>query len=182
MGILNKYKLKSTRIDNIDLRTTFRLKTPFMLLENIWGKTGLMTESPHVECARLYYKHGTDWFKKNYHKTKLFSLRSFGKKNANSEVLCLRFINLCDSLKLGYLSNVHKHGHIAILEVPFCNSRYGLKKNNCVPEVFFGHHRTGILLALEKFVVPVVYCVDVAPGSRYTVGTRHFSCGGVPRK
>lgn len=171
--ILKRYGLEFVNIRDIDLRTTHPQCTPSRPVNSFFGETGSMVDSPHAEFARLYYDHGLKWMKKNYRKTRLCLLRTkLGKQGFD-----MGMVKLCDSIKRGYLYGKYSSEHIIVIDVPFCNSRYNLNEDNMrVPEIFSGHHRTGSLLALGKFVVPVIFCSDKFPGSCFSNGKIHSAC------
>lgn len=171
---LKRYGLGRGEIKSIDLRTTYHQCTPARPMDEFFCNTGSMMDSPHLEFAQLYFKNGHSWMKKHYKKTRLHSLRKkLGKKR-----LPVGMILLCDSIQRGYLHGKHSDDHIIILDVPFCNSRYNLREHIKSPEVFAGHHRIGALLALKKFIVPVLFGVDESPGSCFSLGKIHAACGG----
>jgi len=172
---LRKYGLRVGEVKNIDLRETYAQCTPGRPVDSFFGDNGMMIDSPHVEFAQLYYKHGLKWMKNNYKTTKLYLFKSKLRKKG----FAVGMVDICESIKRGYLHGKHASDHIIVLNTPFCNSRYDLKEDGGrVPEVFAGHHRIGALLALKKFVVPVLFCIDGCPGSKFSQGKIHLACCG----
>jgi hypothetical protein len=173
--VLKKYGLEPVEVRKIDLRNTYTQCTPARPLDDLFGGTGLMVDSPHLEFAKLYYEHGLKWMKKKYKTTRFCLFRAkLGKRGFSSGM-----VTLCNSIKRGYLHGKYSSDYVIVLNTPFCNSRYNLEKDiNRVPEIFSGHHRVGALLALEEFFVPVLFCVDGSAGSCFSLGKIHAACGG----
>jgi hypothetical protein len=133
-----------------------------------------MINSPHYEIANLYFNNGSDWLKKNYRSTSYYRMcRDFlGKKDISIE----KIISLCDSIKKGYLRQGYEEEYPTVLEKPFAFTRYNREAPMVKYEVFTGHHRIGVLLALEINKAKVIIGEDVAPSSCFSEGKIHKLC------
>ena len=171
---MNAYGLKRKELRVIDLRTTYCQSRPnkpiFHLFER--GNTR-MVGSPHVQFAEYYFSKGENWLRRNWKSTRYYKFRNFiGKKGFPS-----RFVGLCKSVSNGYLRKEHAGEFITILDEPFSYTRFNRKVDlDLAPEVWSGHHRVGILIALEKYEAKVEVAMDKYPGSCKSYGKIHDLC------
>jgi len=174
---LKPYLLKAVEIKKIDLRNCYTQYTPNRLLTDIFTSNGIldykMTNSPHFEIFSLYKKYGEKWLRENYQDTKYYKMFQTMDKYGK---LPKKIKKLYESMKKGYLHGKYKDKYIVLLHKPFAKTRYWHDIDNHSPEVFSGHHRIGALLALEKYVVPVVFAKDTQPGTHYSYGKIHRAC------
>jgi hypothetical protein len=133
-----------------------------------------MIFSPHYTMAKLYFKNGEEWLKKNYKDTDYYYMRT--KFQNYNDINIDKFINLYESIKNGYLVGKYKDHYPVILEQPFAKTRYNREVPVSGYEVFSGHHRIGILLALEINNGPVLIAEDLHHGSCYSEGKIHNLC------
>ena len=133
-----------------------------------------MIFSPHYNMAKLYFKNGKEWLKKNYKDTDYYYMRI--KFQNYKDINIDKFINLCESIKNGYLQGKYKDSYPVILKESFAKTRYNREVTVNGYEVFSGHHRIGIMLALEMNNEKVLIAKDLYTGSCYSAGKIHNLC------
>jgi hypothetical protein len=133
-----------------------------------------MIFSPHYTMAKLYFKNGKEWLKKNYKDTDYYYMRTKFQNYKDTSIE--KFSSLCDSIKNGYLQGKYKDGYPVILEQPFAKTRYNIEVPVSGYEVFSGHHRIGIMLALGMENNEVMIAEDLSPGLCYSLGKIHNLC------
>lgn len=170
--ILDKYGLGFNRISKIDIRETFHQSRPNSLLPCLRIEKGML-ESPHFELAELIINKGRKYALKNYKKTRYSCFKQAVGKNQFPK----KMFKLIDSLKKGYLEPPYENDYIIVLNQSFAKTRY--EREECseyAPEIWSGHHRVGILLALGQFKVNVVIAEDIEKGSKRCSGKVHELC------
>ena len=170
---LKKYGLELQSFDNVVLKHLYPQPRPNEPLTQFYTEP-TMIGSPHYEIASLFFKKGEEWLREHYEETRYSKmLKAMDKPNFPEKI-----ISLSKSLEKGYLQGDHKEDYIVILNEPFAHSRYGRKDVNLsfVPEVWSGHHRVGILLALGYDRADVLVAKDLKPGSKLTDGKIHKYC------
>jgi len=174
---LARYNLKDRCIQKIDLRSCYmqqRPNQPFndMIMRDNGFIDLSMLNSPHLEIINLYIKHGEKWVKDNYHNTRYHKmLKLMGKDGFPHKIF-----KLFKSLKKGYLRKKYAKEYIVVLEKPFAKSRYNRDVKNLVPEIWSGHHRAAILIALCQYEVKVLIADDAAEGLCASAGKIHNLC------
>jgi hypothetical protein len=182
---LYKYGLRFHKFAQLDVKKCYMQSRPNSeFMDDVLGEVRdpkgrfSMLNSPHAEFATLYFKHGKKWLKNNYNKTryKIMQLK-YKKKNNFPD----GFLRLCESLKMGYLRRKFDQNFIVVLDEPFAKSRFNRDVPSLSPEVWSGHHRIGIILALNKInnldsKVKVAIAVDGHPGSLKSAGKIHKLC------
>ncbi len=177
---LEKYGLAKKEIRSILLSETHIQYTPnrepfyskFFMKNNVLDTR--MIYSPHKEIADLYFKKGEKFLRNNYKNTKYYEMccSFMDKKDISIE----KIINLCKSLKRGYLRPGYDENYIVVLEKSFAETRF----NRHVPvqgyEVFMGHHRIGVLLSLNNDKQKVMIVKDMFPGTCYSYGKIQRLC------
>jgi hypothetical protein len=136
-----------------------------------------MIFSPHYNIAKLYFKNGKEWLKKNYKDTDYYYMRT--KFQNYNDISIEKFSSLCDSIKNGYLIGKYKDSYPVTLEQPFAKTRYNREVPMSGYEVFSGHHRIGIILALGIIDEKVLIAEDLYPGSCYSNGKIHDLCKNI---
>lgn len=133
-----------------------------------------MLNSPHYKIAKLYFENGPDWIKKNYKSTDYYRMctKFFGKKDISIK----KIISICESMKKGYLRKGYEEEHPTILEKPFAFTRYNREVPMVKYEVFTGHHRVGVMLAIGMKKAKVIIGEDLNPSSCYSKGKIHNLC------
>jgi len=166
-------------IRHIDLRECYIQPTPNRSIDHIlMRKDGVidkrMTNAPHTEIARIYYRHGANGLRNKFRKTRYRKMfKHFGRRKAVGR----RMIGFFESMRHGYRrSKKYKQQYIVVLEEPFANTRYERNIPVLVPEVWSGHHRIGALIALKRYHVDVVIAKDLIPGSKSCYGKIHDLC------
>lgn len=175
---LSIYGLKKKKICKIDLRNVYLQQRPNAEIDDLLYRNGYvdrkMGNSPHCEFARLYVKKGEKWLLLNYKNTRYYVMQCrFKKCNIGS---IKRFITLCKSINKGYLKGMYKRQHPILLDIPFAGTRYGRDVTLLSPEVFSGHHRIGILIALKVYFAKVIVAKDVKPNTKKCYGKIHHLC------
>ena len=174
---LKRYHLAIDSIEEVDLRICYMQQRPNKPFDAILcDKKGIvnssMENSPHHELARLYISEGRRQAEKKFKSTRYYKmLKIMGKEGFPSKL-----DNLIKSLRKGYLRKEFKWGYVVALQEPFAHSRYKRKVPMLAPEIWSGHHRAGILLAMKQYIVPVVFAKDMQPGSCYSAGKIHGLC------
>jgi len=165
-------------IEYSDLSKIYIQNTPNRPLDLLFSQKKpnyLLSESPHFELASLYIKNGSKWLEKNYKLTLYYKMcKYFLKKNPVNTTL--KMIKICDSIKKGYLRKGYENNYIVLLLEPFAISRYNREIEFLVPEIFSGHHRAAILLALGYKSVKVIIAEDVQKGFCESRGKIHDLC------
>lgn len=169
--IIKKYGLEFCSVENIDIRTCYPQYRPNSPVNMFFNDSQKMDCSPHFELAKFYFEKGRKWVKKNYSKTKYYYM----KKYLKSPVSIDRFCDLCDSLREGYLSDRKKDRIIILLE-PFAKTRYLHNIAGRSPEIWSGHHRAGICIALGQYILSVIVAKDNNPGSKKCISKIHEAC------
>tara|TARA_Y100000310_G_C20401965_1_gene677846 strand:- start:204 stop:758 length:555 start_codon:yes stop_codon:yes gene_type:complete len=174
---LKLYGLSIKEVKKIDLRDCYmqqRPNKPFdkLLLNEDGIVDSHMLNSPHFKIAKLYFKKGKKKTRQRYQSTHYYQMnRILGREGSPEKI-----INLTNSLRKGYLRKGYKEDYVVVLMEPFACSRYKRDVPDLVPEVWSGHHRIGILLAMEEFCVRVVVAEDSKPRSCFCVGKIHDCC------
>jgi hypothetical protein len=174
---LGRYDLAIDKIQDVDLRCCYMQQRPNNSFDSILRKHDESVDyhllnSPHYELAQIYINQGPSKTKEVFRSTKYYLMgKMLGKSGFPGKI-----DDLIKSLSRGYLSHKHKWAYIVILNEPFARSRYNRDVPNLCPEIWSGHHRGGILLAMEKYIVPVVMAKDMKPGCRKSVGKIHGLC------
>jgi hypothetical protein len=182
---LRKYGLVLHNIERRDLSNCYMQSRPnceyddgvLGRIENPMRRFS-MVNSPHLEFAMLYYKNGKRWMTNNYNKTR-YKVMCF--KYKRKKKFPDGFIDLCNSIKEGYLRNGFNDDYIVLLDEPFAKSRFKRSVLNLVPEVWSGHHRAGAILALSSInesdsFVDVAIAKDTKPGTMKSSGKIHSIC------
>jgi len=168
---LSRYGLIVNRIEKIDLRTCYMQSRPNNPLVD-GSENALMINSPHHELASSLIERGEKWTRKNYENTEYYGMcQKMGKKGFPEKM-----IDLVWSIKDGYLADEYRDEYVICLDHPFAKTRYERDVPELVPEVWSGHHRIGILLALRKYNVSVRFAEDNYPGSKCSEGKIHGLC------
>lgn len=170
---IEKYGLEIKSYQNLDLRTLYPQPRPNEPL-NQYYKEYCMKGSPHKEIAECYFNKGEKWLKHNWIHTRYGKMMTFmGKTKYPSKIP-----NLCESVKSGYLREGYEQNFIVVLQESFAITRYCRKDIDPqqVPEVWSGHHRIGILLALGYKNVKVAIAEDKYPKTKFTNGKIHKYC------
>lgn len=159
---LKKRGFEEVALIQVDLRECYMMQCHARSVDYFMFRKGRpdrhMTQSPHVKLARLYLDKGEKWFRKNFYDTEYCYLREhYANKPRRPPG---NFINLFKSIQQGYRRKGYNN-HIHVLDEPFCNTRYGFKEPNLVPEIYAGNHRVGILIALGKYNVEVLLLKDI---------------------
>lgn len=166
------YGLKPVRKEKLDLRSCFIFFPPNRSMDDLFFNNRMLLDSPHVEICNMYVKKGIEYFKKHYIETRYWDMmKRMGKTGFPQKI-----INICDSVKTGYLRKGYEESQIVILMQPFAYTRYNRDVPKRVPEIWSGHHRSAALLAIGKLMVDVIVAEDVMPGSKYSVGKVHDLC------
>ena len=169
------YGLEVVGVEPIDLRTCYVFYPPNNGMDDLFGDR-CMELSPHVEICKLYLKQGARWLRRNYQTTRYGQMMDrLGKKNFPQKI-----IDICESVREGYLCKGYEGSYIVVLREPFAASRYLRQIPNRVPEIWSGHHRAAALLAFGRYMVDVLVARDGAPGSKFSVGKVHGLCLGEP--
>tara|TARA_Y100000310_G_scaffold242079_1_gene246238 strand:+ start:1755 stop:2357 length:603 start_codon:yes stop_codon:yes gene_type:complete len=194
---LDRYNLGIKNIEDVDLSSCYmqqRPNQPFgrlllsksgkvligtngaFLISSPPKKEGIIdskiTNSPHYELAKMILEEGERKTRKIFKETRYYQMcKILGKKNFPEKIF-----GLIKSLEKGYLHGKHKKDFITILTEPFAKSRYNRNVEILVPEIWSGHHRAGILLALGQSIVPVAIAQDKDPGSCKSAGKIHGLC------
>jgi len=174
---LKQYQLAIEDITEQDLRSCYmqqRPNNPFdsLLCKEDGAIDSSMPNSPHYELAELYIRRGDAKARKHFHSTRYYQMaKIIGRRSFPSKMEYL-----VRSLRKGYLRRKFKWDYIVALRTPFARSRYKRDVPILVPEIWSGHHRVGILLAMKKHVVPVVFAKDLKPGSCRSAGKVHGLC------
>ena len=173
---LKIYGLAKKEIIDIDLRTCYMQQRPNNPLDKIlmegYKVNSNMMNSPHYELAKRYIRKGERNTRKRFKRTRYSKMVKIFRRKGFPE----KFPNLVHSMKKGYLRRKHKRKYIMVLMEPFAYSRYNREVEMLVPEVWSGHHRIGILLALQQYVVPVMVVEDLHKGSCKCAGKIHDLC------
>ena len=174
---LGQYQIGIDNIRDVDLRQCYIQQRPnFPIDKLLVNGDGIvdsrMTNSPHHELADLYVRRGEGKARKRFKGTRYCQMsKMMGRGN-----FPIKLPGLHASLKKGYLRKKHKWNFIVVLMEPFASSRYKRNVVHLVPEVWAGHHRAAMLLALGKTIVRVVVGKDLKPGSRKCAGKIHDLC------
>lgn len=133
-----------------------------------------MINSPHYEIAKLYFDNGSSWLRNNYKSTNYYRMciDFLGKKDVQVE----KIISLCESIKKGFLRSGYEKEHPTVLEKPFAFTRYNREVPMVKYEVFAGHHRVGVMLAIGMKKAKVIIGEDLNPSSCYSKGKIHNLC------
>ena len=173
---LKLYGLAKKEVCEIDLRTCYMQQRPNNPLNKVLMEgdkvNSNMMNSPHYELAKRYIRRGQNNARRRFRRTRYYRMmRIFGRKHFPE-----KFPGLVHSMKKGYLRRKRKKYFIVVLMQPFAYSRYNRDVPMLVPEVWSGHHRIGILLALRKYAVQVMVAEDTQPGTCKCVGKIHDLC------
>jgi hypothetical protein len=181
MDNIGRYGVVKKEIREIDLRDACMQYAPNskMVYSFCYEDGNLdtgMLNSPHCRIAKIYFKNGSDWLKKNYKTTEYYRMCTefFGKKDISIK----KIISICESMKKGYLREGYEEEYPTVLEEPFAFTRYERNVPMVKYEVFTGHHRIGAMLALGMKRAKVIIGKDSKPGSCYSEGKIHKLCIG----
>lgn len=173
LDALEKYGLGISRIADVDLRTLYPQQRPNDPQNRFYfGDT--MDGSPHKEIAKMIIEDGVFEAKKKYRSTRYCQMmRTMGKINFPDKML-----KLISSVREGYLRGKHNLDYIVVLDEPFAETRYGREDvdKSKKPEMWIGHHRAGILLALGRHKAKVIIARDEQQGGCFTNGKIHNYC------
>lgn len=175
---LNLYDLEVDKVVDLDLTKCFMQARPNKPLDEILVRDGRVdysiSNSPHREFADLLFQKGDEWLRLNYGQTRYCIMKT--KLFKKPDDFPKRFVDLCNSLQMGYLRKGYEEDYIVVLDWPFANTRYKRDVPDLSPEIFSGHHRAGALIAMGKNKIKVVVAKDTAPGSKQCFGKIHDLC------
>ncbi len=179
MDKIERYGIREKEIKKINLEEICIQFTPNSEMINHFFQTNgkmdtRMIHSPHYKIAHLYFENGRDWLEKNYESTDYYKMciEFLGKDDAPIK----KIISLCESIKKGYLRSGYEKEYPTILEKPFAFTRYNREVPMVKYEVFAGHHRVGVMLAIGIKFAKVIIGEDTNPLSCYSEGKIHNLC------
>jgi len=175
---LKQYALGVQEIKEVDLRQCYmqqRPNHPFdrLLVAEDGSIDSHLNNSPHYGLMKLYVEKGERKARKRFRRTLYYKMiKMMGRRKFPDK------INLMiPSMKKGYLRRKHEWDYIVVLMESFARSRYGREDvDNLVPEIWTGHHRGAILLALDRPIAKVLVAVDLQPNSCKSAGKIHGLC------
>ncbi len=125
------------------------------------GRSAVLSQLPTLDYYRFL-----DSFNVKGYKTDLVNPEIRVPVRPTPESILARvdgFIELYENIRrTGYLEGTFKGAYIAVLRVPFVQSRFGMRVEDFRPyEIFSGHHRASCLAILGVKKFPVVLLEDV---------------------